>query len=283
MRKQEAPRLFSSPPGPGRVRDGLLTSRPSLLSSDCVSERERATIMIPTGNLEKDVKSFFKAIGLQFEDTDRKYFIRVENMPVDFVLLRAKDIPKLVGDPFPNWGTIGVTGSDILWEQEQEESALDRNSGEDLPIEDLVPGFKKSSLFVGVTNDFVKRIREKNGRNPQLKDLATRVVVTKLPRIAKEVFAGKGIGTNIQRVSGAEEAWQYLNRAYFEGVFGVIQTRETTKLNDIQVLEKFYDVSIRLISARLERYDSRVSRNELSILEDLREMTYVALQRKRMI
>lgn len=248
-----------------------------------ISERERATIMIPAGNLEKDVKSFFKAIGLQFEDTDRKYFIRVENMPVDFVLLRARDIPKLVGDPFLNWGTIGVTGSDILWEQEQEGSAFDRNAGQDLPIENLVPGFKKSSLFVGVTNDFVKRVREEKDRDPQLKDLAKRAVVTKLPRIAKEVFEERGIGTNIQPVSGTEEAWQYLNRAYFEGVLGVIKTGETTKLNDIQVLERFYDVSIRLISARFERYDSRISRNELGILKDLREMTYVALQRKRMI
>lgn len=282
MNRRERPEPFMKQPDVERLKGGKLVLRPPLLSTECVWQKDRAKIMIPTGRLEKDVKSFFKAIGLEFEDTDRKYFIRVENMPVDFVMIRAREIPERVGDPFPNWGTIGVTGSDILWEGAQKTSRLGRNSGDELPIQELVPSFKKSSLYIGVTSSFTEQIREEEGRNPELKDLATRIVMTKLPNIARDVFTQMGVDAIIERVSGTEEAWQYLNRN-FVGIVGVTQTGTTADLNGIQILRQFYDLSVRLINADWERYDSRISQNELKILDDLRELTYVALQKKRII
>lgn len=277
MRKQERPEVFMREPEPNRAR------RPYNQY-----DRQRATIMLPTGRLEKDVKSFFKAIGLEFKDTDRKYFIQADNMPVDFVMIKAQDIPRLVSNPFPQWGTIGVTGSDILWEQERSRTGLDRNSGDELLMKELVPDYQQSSLYVGVSKDLVERIREEEGRDPKVEDLDGRPVVTRLPNITGDFFRSKGIRIDnlgkkndiLPPPSGAEEAWQYLNRT-FEGIVGVTQTGKTAKLNDIQILEKFYDVSVRLINADWERYDSRISTTELGILNDLREMTYVALQKKK--
>lgn len=280
MSNLERTRTFIKQPNPERIKNGELVLRPSLPSTDDASEGDRAKIILPTGRLEKDVKNFFKAIGLEFEDTDKKFFIRVENMPVDFVMIKEREVSKLVGNPFQMWGTIGVTGSDILWENARKISPLGKNSGEDLPIRELVADFKKSNLYIGVTNSFAKQIREKKGRDPELKDLATKTIITKLPNIARDVFMQMGIDVKIYRVSGAEESWQYLNQN-FVGVVGTTQTGNTANLNNIQILEQFCDVNVRLISADWERYDSRISRNELKILDDLKELTFVALQKKR--
>lgn len=187
-------------------------------------------------------------------------------MPVNFVVVRASDIPKSVFDKSD--AKAGITGSDIVWN-----SGLGKDFGETLPFYDILEDATQSSLYVGITQKF----RDSLSTDPSLKDLSFRTIATKYRRISEDFCKEKGIEQpTIKEVLGTDEAMQYL---YPEcvGILGIISTGNTTKANDILVLEQFYDVSLKLISS------GKMTRRDKEILDDLREKIAVAVQRKRMI
>lgn len=230
---------------------------------------ERLRIALPTGQLEKEVLEFSQAIGLDIPEISRKYLISVENMPVDFVILRASDVPSAVIDSSSRIKA-GITGSDIIWE-----SGLGENVGEELPF-NRVTGKKSSvSLFIGITKDFRDKIISEEGREPIVKDLSGELTITKFPNITTEYFQNREMSSSrIYPVQGKTEAMQYV---YWDayGIVDVVDTGNTIRENDMLELERFHEVTIRLIteSAKLTRFDRE-------ILDDLREKIYLTSRLK---
>jgi len=96
-------------------------------------KQERLTCGLPKGELEKDILSFIQSIGVNVSTSERNYFIQSDSFPVDFVLIRASDIPRFVQDKTSAL-KFGITGSDIIWE-----SGMGKDNGEEIPIYELNP------------------------------------------------------------------------------------------------------------------------------------------------
>lgn len=201
-------------------------------------------------------------------------FIEVKNMPLDLAIIRASEVPERVFDPRSKLKA-GVTGNDIIWESMGKDFA---EKSLELPIYDLNPRAKKSRLYIGVTKEFANYIRSKRQRAPIIEDLSGETVATKYPRIAKDVFTERSIdNVKFESGGGRIEALQY----GYSDWFGILEVREsgrTAERNNIEILEIFYQVTIRLI----ENAD-KLTRKDLEILNDLKELIAVALQRARMI
>lgn len=193
-------------------------------------------------------------------------------MPIDFVIMRASSIPFIVKTE-GSLPKVGITGSDILWEATEE-----IDTGEEMPLYELNPNAKRASLYVGMTKNFADYVRSEKSRQPAISDLTGAMVATKYPRIANGILRGYGVRTPmIFPIPGTDEAVQYAFPNCL-GLVGTIGSGKTTKANDIEILDVFYNVSVRMMQAA-EKLNAR----DVGILDDFREQVYVAMQRRRMI
>ncbi len=226
---------------------------------------ERLKIAIPNGQLEEGVLGVARGMGLEFQEPGREYFIPVRNMPIDFVVLRASDIPSFIKDDTSRIKT-GITGSDILWE-----AGMGRSAGQELPYNGN-PEFQPA-LFVGVTEEFAARIQQEAGRDPSPQDLSGHAMATKFPRIAGEYLGERAVSSvRINPVAGKIEAMQHV---YWDciGVLDVVESGKTREANGIRELERFYEVTVRMIEAA-----DRLTPSEKGILEDLKEKIWIKRQ-----
>lgn len=233
---------------------------------------ERLKIALPSGELESDVLGFMKNIGLEFNRIDRRYFIPVDNMPIDFIVIRASEIPGITRAE-QSVVKAGITGSDIIWE-----AGIGIDAGEEMPVLTLNPSAKQSALFIGITEDFAAFVKKERARKPEAFDLTGGLVATKYPYIASGILRGKDArNVTVMKVGGTDEAMQY---AYPDciGIVGTISSGDTTRANGIEVLDVFYDVTTRMIQAA-----NKLSSRDADLLDDLREKIAVAIQKKRMV
>lgn len=191
-------------------------------------------------------------------------FIEARNIPIDFVTLRASDIPQSVMDSSSNV-SVGITGSDIIWE-----SGMGKNAGEEIPIYELDQNAKESALYIGVYPRFTDRVSTTQGLNGK-------TIATKYPRITREIALEKGISVEVKKFSGSIEGLGEIY-SYLWGLMDIISSGETARSNGIKILEIFYKVSVRMIDA-----PGKMTYRELAVFGDLRELITVALQRKRMV
>lgn len=229
---------------------------------------ERLKIGLPTGELEKDVLSFAKTIGLNFPEPGRKYLIQATNMPLDFVVLRASEIPEIVKNEDSSV-KVGITGSDIIWE-----SGANPQASLELPLNKVLGKKNVSSLFVGVTDEFRSKILKEKGREPLITDLLNHAVVTKFPFITKALFSSRGIpDLKIRQAQGKTEAIQHVYWDAF-GLVDVVDTGNTLKANQIWEVERFHEVSVRILENL-----SGLDQQRQNILADLKEKIYLAEKR----
>lgn len=193
-------------------------------------------------------------------------------MPVDFVIVRASSVPELIKDEESELKA-GITGSDILWEEK-----LGKNYGEEMPMNLLNPQAKQSSLYVGVTKKLCKMIEEDQGRCVDVTDLSGSKIATKYQRIAEEYFQEKCVNNvRLYYISGKDEAMQYTFRNC-NAILGIEGSGDTRRENSIEILEKFHEVTVRMIEA-----GNKLTRKDNEILNDLREKSAIAVQKKREI
>lgn len=191
-------------------------------------------------------------------------------MPIDFVLMRANSIPGIVNNE-QSTIKIGYTGSDILWE-----AGLGRDAGEELPVSWLNSSAKKSSLYIGITKSFAEYIKNQQAREPRVEDLEGSKVATKFPCIAYQVFTQREINdVEIFPIPGTDEAMQYAFTNCY-GILGIKSSGLTTERNEIEVLENFYKVTVRMVQAA-----EKLTRRDEEILNDLRARIASAIQRRK--
>jgi ATP phosphoribosyltransferase len=226
---------------------------------------ERLKIALPTGELERDVLGIARAAGLDFPEPGRKYILPVYNMPIDFVIFRSNEIPFIVKDKNSSIN-VGITGSDLIWD-----AGMDPNLGEELPFKSLLGKDRISSLFVAVTDSFRKKALDEYGREPLVSDLSKQTIVTRFPFVTKSYAETSGIrDPRIMPSQGKTEALRY---AYFDafGLVDVVNTGNTLKANGFLELERFHDVTIRII----EDLESLSSKN-IRTLNNLKEKIWQA-------
>lgn len=216
-------------------------------------------------------------------------FIQVENVPIEFVIIRASSIPDLVTDQ-NSTVKAGVTGSDIIWEAGMakrnpvfgllRKSVQDmcgigiggREFGEYLPVDDT----KNATLYIGVTKNFAEKIRKEQSRSPKVEDLEGWMLATKYPRIAYEILTEREVmQTTIFPVRGTDESMQYVFPNCV-GILGVMSSGETVKQNEIELLEAIQKVTIHMIEKK-----GKMSRRDADVLDDVRNRINRVIQERK--
>ena len=73
------------------------------------------------GRLSSDSLSLLKKCGIEFNESKNMLFIKSTNMPVDLLMVRDDDIPRLVGQKIAD---LGIVGENVIKEKQLSNKAL---------------------------------------------------------------------------------------------------------------------------------------------------------------
>lgn len=238
-----------------------------------MKECERLQIAIPTGVFENDILYSLKYdLGLSFNREMREFKVIVENMPIDFVLMRASSIPSVIIHP-QSTVKAGITGSDILWDY-----GLGKDCGDEYPLNRFQPEVRQAKLYVGITGSFRDTVFKRNNREPLFPDLRGSRIATKYANITREIFSARGVPDVIYHfIPGSDEALQYVFPDC-NGILSILSSGQTLQANNIRILEIVHEVTLRLM-----QHDGKMNNQERNILNDLRERIAVSLEKKRVL
>ncbi len=233
-----------------------------------MEKERRLKILYPGGELAGDLDKYLKAAGLNLSSangSERCYLKRVENMPLDFIVIRATSIPDIVRDSESSINT-GITGSDILWD-----AGWGTTAGIELDIPKLVNNATESKLYVGISSQYIDRT---SCDEYFIKRLQGGILATKYLNVAKDYLAQRDLkDVGLKFAPGKDESYQYAYKN-IRGVLGIWSSGKTARANNIIPLEMFHSVTTRLIS----NADNSMNTWEKSLLDDFRELCYTAEQ-----
>lgn len=227
---------------------------------------KRLKLALPNGELREDAIDFLQRIGLSFQFMKRRYTAAVQNMPIDLVVVRASDVPRVVKDERSEVAA-GISGSDLLWEAN---GGRDAAEGEELPVYEVKPDAKRWSLFVGVRSDYREEVEAQKHRPMRLPDLSGTMVATEYPNVARSYLRDAKIrNVEVYPVGGTNESLPDVF-PHCHSVLGILVTGLTARANNIDTLTVFHEGSTRLIQSKVDTLDV----HESLILDDLRERIY---------
>lgn len=187
----------------------------------------RITIALSKGRTLDETLPLFAAAGITpSEDvgTSRKLIIGTNRADVEFVMLRASDVPTYVRHGAAD---VGVAGKDVLLEYGSE--------GLYQPL-DLGIGRCRMSVATRRGYDWKGTVQ----RGARIR------VATKFIATAREHFAIKGMHVDLIRLYGSMELAPLVGLA--DAIVDLISTGNTLKANDLVEVETIMPISSRLIA-----------------------------------
>ena len=184
------------------------------------------TFALAKGRLAEQTMELFEKIGMPCEEMKqktRKLIFVNEDLKLKFFLSKASDVPTYV-----EYGAadIGIVGKDTILEEE-------RNLYEMLDL-------KLGKCYMAVAGK--PEMKEK------LKTMNSIRVASKYPRIAKNYFDKQQTTVEIIKLNGSVELAPIVGLS--DVIVDIVETGSTLKANGLQVLEKFYPLSARVIVNR---------------------------------
>jgi ATP phosphoribosyltransferase len=179
-------------------------------------------IALPKGRLGEKAYALFEAAGFECPDikeTSRKLVFENGDTGVRFFWVKPSDVAIYVERGAAD---IGIVGKDILLEYEPDVYEL------------LDLGMGKCHMAVAAINGY------KDDRSRTLR------VATKFSKIAKDYYAGKGRDIDIIHLNGSIELAPILNLS--DVIVDIVETGATLKENNLGVIDKFVEISARLIA-----------------------------------
>lgn len=183
-----------------------------------------------TGRLVDESLALLRGAGLAISRSKDGLYYRAENLPVDVLLVRDDDIPRLVGDGVAE---LGIVGSNVV-----EES---RASNGDRPgVEQLLPlGFAKCHLSVAAPEG--KRLSRPD-------DLSGLRIATSYPGLLREYLAKSGLSAKIVKMEGSVEVAPRLGVA--EAICDLVSTGATLEANSLTEIDRLIDCEALLIGTQ---------------------------------
>ena len=184
--------------------------------------KEFLNVALPKGRLGEKVYSMFENAGFpcpSIKENNRKLIFENEQVGVRYFWVKPSDVAIYVERGAAD---IGVAGKDILLEYKPEVYEL----------LDLKMG--KCSMAVASKSDF-KDDRKK-----------TLTVATKFTNMAKEYYASQGRDIDIIHLNGSIELAPILGLS--DVIVDIVETGTTLKENKLVVVDRFKDISARLIA-----------------------------------
>lgn len=174
-----------------------------------------------SGRLSEHSLEILKNCGLRFAHSKDKLFWYGQDFPVDLLLVRDDDIPRLLLD--------GVCELGIVGENIAREVMLERNGGEGLECRRKL-GFGHCRLSLAVPE------KMKISSSAELEGLR---IATSYPALTRSLLTAKGISTEIVELSGSVEIAPGLGTA--EAIADLVSTGSTLRANHLRELEVLFE------------------------------------------
>ncbi len=173
-----------------------------------------------SGRLSDKSLGLLQSCGLQFARSKDKLFWYGQDFPVDLLLVRDDDIPRMLMDGVCE---LGIVGQNIA-----EEVMLDRNGGTGLEaLRKLRFGGCRLSLAVPEDSDA-----------RSAKDLDGARIATSYPALTRHLLAKQGVEATIVELAGSVEIAPGLGTA--EAIADLVSTGTTLRANHLRELEIIY-------------------------------------------
>ena len=174
-----------------------------------------------SGRLSEKSLDLLKNCGLQFARSKDKLFWYGKDFPVDLLLVRDDDIPRLLLD--------GVCDLGIVGENIASEVMLERNGGVGLrQLHKL--GFGLCRLCIAVPENMeINDSTELEGKR----------IATSYPALTRHLLDKKGVSTEIIELSGSVEIAPGLGTA--DAISDLVSTGTTLRANHLRELEVLYE------------------------------------------
>ena len=185
------------------------------------------TIALPKGRLAQQTVELLKKVSLvdiDISDESRKLVMEDDKSSLRFLMVKPFDVPTYV-----EYGVadIGVVGKDVLLEMNKR-------------VYELLD-LKIGKCFVAFAGT--------KGMSEALLKKPDKTISTKFPNIAKEYFENvRGEDVKIIKLNGSVELAPILGLS--DMIVDIVESGRTLKENGLEVYEKLYDISARLIANR---------------------------------
>lgn len=185
------------------------------------------TIALPKGRLAQQTVELLKKVSLveiDISDESRKLVMEDDKSSLRFLMVKPFDVPTYV-----EYGVadIGVVGKDVLLEMNKR-------------VYELLD-LKIGKCFVALAGP--------KGMSEALLKKPDKTIATKFPNIAKEYFENvRGEDVKIIKLNGSVELAPILGLS--DMIVDIVESGRTLKENGLEVYEKLYDISARLIANR---------------------------------
>ena len=187
----------------------------------------RITVALSKGRTLAEALPLFAAAGIvpaEDIETSRKLIIGTSRPDVEFVMLRASDVPTYVRHGAAD---LGVSGKDVLLE-----------SGSEGLYQPLDLGIGRCRMSVATRRGYDWKGTVQRGARIR--------VATKFIATAREHFAIKGMHVDLIKLYGSMELAPLVGLA--DAIVDVISTGNTLKANDLVEVETIMPISSRLIA-----------------------------------
>jgi len=173
-----------------------------------------------SGRLSERSQEVLKNLGLRFARSKDKLFWYGQDFPVDLLLVRDDDIPRLLLD--------GVCELGIVGENIANEVMLDRESESGL-VQLQKLGFGHCRLSIAVPED---------SGITSVADLDGLRIATSYPALTRSLLEKRGVSASLSELSGAVEIAPSMGTA--DAISDLVSTGTTLRANHLKELEVLY-------------------------------------------
>jgi ATP phosphoribosyltransferase len=182
-----------------------------------------------SGRLSQNTRELLRAAGFRIQEGKNALAARIENFPLDLLLVRDDDIPTFVGDGVCEFG---VVGRNVL-----EETALEDHAA---PVDVIAPlGFGQCALKIAAPGAAAYQ-------GPS--SLAGARIATSYPNLTQRFLDQAGVQAEIVRMSGAVELAPRLQIAQY--ICDLVSTGATLEANGLRAVDTVLESEAVLIRTR---------------------------------
>ena len=185
------------------------------------------------GRLNEESTALLREIGIDIDDSRRKFLSQAPNFPLEVLYMRDDDIPQVVSS--------GTAGLGIVGLNEVEERGFDVQV-----VKKLGFGGCRISLAVPKSADY---------DGPQW--FQGRRIATSYPKILRKYLEEQGIEARIEVITGSVEIAPAADIA--DAIFDIVSSGGTLVSNGLREVEQvFFSEAVLISNGRLSEEDSRV-------------------------
>lgn len=195
-------------------------------------DKKRLRIAVQkSGRLADDSMSLLRAAGLSISRSKDGLFYRVENLPIDLLLVRDDDIPRLIGDGIAD---LGIVGRNVLEEYDEANGGPGAGKTDGKVLYSL--GFSKCRLAIAVP--------EQTGyTSPE--SLSGLRIATTYPALLNRFLKTAGIEAEIVGMHGSVEVAPRLGVA--DAICDLVATGSTLEANGLKAVETILECEALLV------------------------------------